>query len=113
MRAPSDGNTLCYTFGMYGLVTMFRYRLGIEEEYFVVDRKTRNVRHAMPRKFFRACKIDLKDRVTTELLQSQIEVSTLPCTTMAEALTTVADGDRSQPLTAGEEELARSQNRVS
>jgi glutamate---cysteine ligase / carboxylate-amine ligase len=64
---------------------MFRYRLGIEEEYFVVDRKTRNVRRAMPRKFFRACKIDLKDRVTTELLQSQIEVSTQPCTTMAEA----------------------------
>src|ERR1700730_2412301 len=69
---------------MAGLVTMFRYRLGIEEEYFVVDRKTRNVRRAMPRKFFRACKIDLKDRVATELLQSQIEVSTSPCSTMAE-----------------------------
>lgn len=69
-----------------GWVTaMFRYRLGIEEEYFIVDRKTRNVRRAMPRKFFRACKIDLKDRVTTELLQAQIETSTSPCTTMAEA----------------------------
>ena len=64
---------------------MFRYRLGIEEEYFVVNRKTRNVRRVMPRKFFRACKTDLGERVTTELLQSQIEVSTSPCATVAEA----------------------------
>lgn len=64
---------------------MFPYRLGIEEEYFVVDRRTRNVRRSMPRKFFRACKTELGERVTTELLQSQIEISTSPCATVAEA----------------------------
>ena len=57
---------------------MFDYRAGIEEEFFVIDARTRNVRDRMPAKFFQACKRHLQDQVTNELLQSQIEVLTSP-----------------------------------
>ncbi len=66
-------------------MTLHDYTIGIEEEYFVADRKTRNVRPTMPKGFFRACKRALKDRVTNEMLQAQIEVLTAPCRTMAQA----------------------------
>lgn len=61
------------------------YSIGIEEEYFVSDLKTRNVRRTMSKTFYRSCKEELGDVVTRELLQSQIEVRTPPCTTMEEA----------------------------
>ncbi len=61
------------------------YRFGIEEEYFVTDMRTRNVRHVMSKRFFRACKKELGDCVTNEMLQSQIEVATSPCETMPQA----------------------------
>jgi carboxylate-amine ligase len=61
------------------------YRFGIEEEYFVIDLKSRDVRRAMARKFFRTLKVELKERVTNEMLQAQIEVSTAPCATIAQA----------------------------
>jgi len=64
---------------------MFDHRFGIEEEFFVVDVRTRKVRDRMPREFFRACKRHFGDQVTNELLQSQIEVATRPCRTMEEA----------------------------
>jgi carboxylate-amine ligase len=64
---------------------MGRYRFGIEEEYFVTDMRTRNVRHMMSRRFFRACKKELGDSVTNEMLQSQIEVATSPCEDMSQA----------------------------
>jgi glutamate---cysteine ligase / carboxylate-amine ligase len=52
------------------------YRFGIEEEYFISDMRTRNVRHTMSKRFFRACKKELGDAVMNEMLQSQIEVAT-------------------------------------
>jgi len=61
------------------------YTFGIEEEYFVTDMRTRNVRHVMSERFFRACKKELGDFVTNEMLQSQLEVATAPCETMAQA----------------------------
>ena len=64
---------------------MWPYRFGIEEEYFVTDLRTRNVRRTMSQPFYRACKKELGDAVTRELLQSQIEVRTPPCATMEEA----------------------------
>jgi glutamate---cysteine ligase / carboxylate-amine ligase len=64
---------------------MASYRFGIEEEYFVTDMRTRNVRHVMSKKFFRACKKELGAAVANEMLQSQIEVATSPCETMAAA----------------------------
>ena len=61
------------------------YSIGIEEEYFIVDRQTRNLRTRMPKPFFHACKQRLKDRIITEMLQSQIEATTSPCQTIAQA----------------------------
>ena len=61
------------------------YKVGIEEEYFVVDLRTRNLRATMPKKFYRTAKALLKDRVTTEMLQCQIEVTTSPCESIGEA----------------------------
>jgi glutamate---cysteine ligase / carboxylate-amine ligase len=61
------------------------YRVGIEEEFFVSDLRTRNVRRTMSKAFYGACKRELGDAVTRELLQSQIEVRTPPCETIAEA----------------------------
>jgi carboxylate-amine ligase len=64
---------------------MFEYRFGIEEEFFVIDARTKNVRDRMPTEFFRACRRQLRDQVTKELLQSQIEAMTAPCRTMDDA----------------------------
>jgi len=61
------------------------YKIGIEEEYFVVDLRTRNLRTTMPKKFYRTAKVLLKDRLTTEMLQCQIEVTTSPCKSIGEA----------------------------
>jgi glutamate---cysteine ligase / carboxylate-amine ligase len=61
------------------------YQIGIEEEFFVVDRRTRNVRATMPRKFYRNAKAQLKDCLTSEMLQCQIEVMTPPCASMTDA----------------------------
>jgi carboxylate-amine ligase len=66
-------------------MTSSPYTIGIEEEYFVIDLKTRNLRRTMPKKFFRSCQRLLKDQVTNEMLQSQIEVMTMPCGSMNEA----------------------------
>lgn len=61
------------------------YTIGIEEEYFVYDAKTRRALRRADKKFLNAIKKSLGDRVTTEMLQSQIEVMTSPCETMAKA----------------------------
>ena len=60
------------------------YRFGIEEEYFVADLRTRNA-SANAQRFFRACRTELGDQVTSELLQAQIEVATVPCRRIDEA----------------------------
>jgi carboxylate-amine ligase len=64
---------------------MSLYRIGIEEEYFVTDLGTRNVRRSMSKQFFSDCKERLGDAVTSEMLQSQIEALTPPCKSLAEA----------------------------
>jgi Glutamate-cysteine ligase family 2(GCS2) len=64
---------------------MSGYQFGIEEEYFISDLRSKTVRSRMSKRFFRACKKALGDRVMNEMLQSQIEVATAPCQTMEEA----------------------------
>ena len=64
---------------------MTAYDFGIEEEYFISDLRSKAVRNRMSKRFFRACKKALGDRVTNEMLQSQIEVATTPCRTMEDA----------------------------
>ena len=49
---------------------------GIEEEFFVVDRATRDLAERIPASFLRACRLALGERVGEELLQPQIETAT-------------------------------------
>lgn len=50
-------------------------RFGIEEEFFVVDAETKAVMRRMPQSFFDAAKARLGDRVRSEMLQSQVEIT--------------------------------------
>ncbi len=61
------------------------YTIGMEEEYFVFDAETRRAARRMDKKFLARIQEQLGDRVTTEMLQSQIEVVTPVCATMDEA----------------------------
>src|SRR5579872_138609 len=61
------------------------YSIGIEEEYFVFDAASRRALSRASTKFFAGAQKQLGDRVMTEMLQSQIEVATPPCATLAEA----------------------------
>jgi carboxylate-amine ligase len=57
---------------------LHRYRFGIEEEYFVVDRRTAGLKCELPQAFMAAAKKKLGPQLMYELLQSQIEVATAP-----------------------------------
>jgi carboxylate-amine ligase len=60
------------------------YTIGLEEEYFVFDARTRRAVCRLDKKFLSRAQKELGDRVMTEMLQSQIEVATPPCATMDE-----------------------------
>jgi carboxylate-amine ligase len=51
------------------------FTFGIEEEYFLVDPRTRNAAARVPRQFLKACRKRLGEAVAPELLQSQVEVA--------------------------------------
>ena len=53
--------------------------LGLEEEYLLVDPVSRDLVAAPPEGFMQRCQERLGDRVTHELLQSQLEVDTTVC----------------------------------
>jgi carboxylate-amine ligase len=57
---------------------MAKYKIGIEEEYFLVDAATKSVTRAMPNDFLEAAKQATGGQVMGEFLQSQVEVVTLP-----------------------------------
>jgi carboxylate-amine ligase len=61
------------------------YTTGIEEEFFVFDAKTRRAVRRINKKFLARTHTQLGESVMTEMLQSQIEVATPPCETMAQA----------------------------
>jgi carboxylate-amine ligase len=61
------------------------FKFGIEEEYFVVDRRSGALRCELPKAFMIAAQKRLGDRLMYEILQSQIEVATPPLTQPAEA----------------------------
>jgi len=61
------------------------YTIGIEEEFFVFDARTRRAVRRLDRKFLSSIQKQLGDRVVTEMLQSQIEVLTPPCESLREA----------------------------
>jgi carboxylate-amine ligase len=64
---------------------MFPYRFGIEEEYFVVDRPTGDIRPEPSPGFMEKASRELGPCVMNELLQSQIEIVTRPFASPEEA----------------------------
>ena len=52
------------------------FTLGIEEEYLLVDRSTRDLVRDIPHDLFQACEQALRGQVAREFLKSQIEVET-------------------------------------
>lgn len=62
------------------------YQFGIEEEYFVVDVTTKNIVPQRPPGFLQGLKSVLRERVSGEMLQAQLEISTSPHTDMNTAL---------------------------
>jgi len=54
------------------------YSVGMEEEYFVFDSKTRRTVRRVDKKFLNRPQNALGDRVMTEMLRSQIEAATPP-----------------------------------
>lgn len=60
------------------------FSIGVEEEYLLVDRKTRRLASSPPPDLFKACESALEGRVSPEFLRCQIEVGTPVCMTLAE-----------------------------
>lgn len=54
----------------------FDLSYGIEEEFFIVDRATRDLAGKVPASFLRACRLALGERVGEEMLEPQIETAT-------------------------------------
>ena len=60
------------------------FTMGIEEEYLVVDRETRDLIREAPPDMMQKCGDRLGGQVTTELMQCQIEIGTRVCNTVQE-----------------------------
>ena len=61
------------------------FTFGIEEEYFLVDARTKRAVRSMPETFFKAAEVATDGRISREFLQAQIEVITSPHALMAHA----------------------------
>ncbi len=61
------------------------FTLGVEEEYLLVERATRDLVSEPPPSMIEDCEALLEGQVSPEFLQSQIEVGTRVCDTLAEA----------------------------
>lgn len=61
------------------------FTIGIEEEYLVVDRETRDLIKSPPESMWKALENILGSQVSPEFLKAQIEVGTKVCSTVAEA----------------------------
>ena len=61
------------------------FTIGIEEEYLLVDRKSRDLVREAPKGLMEEAERELSGQVSPEFLQCQIEVETRVCRTVAEA----------------------------
>jgi glutamate---cysteine ligase / carboxylate-amine ligase len=61
------------------------FTLGIEEEYLLVDKDSRDLVQELPPELFAKCEEALRGRVSPEFLRSQIEVGTSVCKSVQEA----------------------------
>ena len=66
------------------------FTVGMEEEYLLVDLKTRDLAGDPPPAMMKECEALLEGQVMPEFLRAQIEVATRACTTMQEARTDLA-----------------------
>ncbi len=67
------------------------YRFGIEEEYFLSDLATRHAVTNISPAFLAEARARFPQEVQREMLQSQIEVATAPCASMADARDQLAE----------------------
>ncbi len=79
-----------------------RFSIGLEEEYLLVDPGTRSLANRQPPEFMARCKERLGGRVTHEFLQSQVEIGTGVCATIAEARAEILELRRTIAETARE-----------
>ena len=66
------------------------FTVGIEEEYLLVDARTRGLIREAPPEMLAECEALLEGQVTPEFLQCQIEVGTRVCATIGEARSDLA-----------------------
>ena len=66
------------------------FTIGMEEEYLLVDRVTRDLAPDPPPEMMQECEALLEGQVMPEFLRAQIEVATRPCASMQEARTDLA-----------------------
>jgi carboxylate-amine ligase len=72
------------------MATDHEFTFGIEEEYFLVDPRTRNAAARVPRMFLKAARKRLGESIAPELLQSQVEVASPILSDCAQARTVLA-----------------------
>ena len=82
------------------------FTVGIEEEYMLVDRETRNLISETPASMLPKCEQLLEGRVSPEFLQCQIEVGTNVCKSIADARDELAYLRRTVASVAEEHGLA-------
>lgn len=82
------------------------WTLGIEEEYLLVDRASRELAVEPPEDMLRECGERLADSVRPEFLKSQIEVGTGVCADLSEARRQLAELRRTVAEVAGKYGLA-------
>ncbi len=61
------------------------FSLGIEEEYLLIDRRTRDLVSEPPAALIEALETELGERFSREFLRTQVEVGTPVCASIAEA----------------------------
>jgi len=83
-----------------------KFTIGIEEEYHLVDRATRDLASEPPQAMMEQCQERLQGQVMPEFLKSQIEVATGVCATPAEARADLARLRRTVAEVAGTHGLA-------
>ena len=82
------------------------FTIGIEEEYLLVDRQTRDLASDPPPTMLSECEKLIEGQVTPELMRSQIEVGTRVCKTVQEARADLAKLRRAIIDVANEHDLA-------
>ena len=80
--------------------------VGIEEEYLLVERASRDLAAEPPESMLAECEARLEGRVAPEFLRAQIEVATRPCATVAEARADLAHLRATVAQVSGEHGLA-------